>query len=429
MPELIVRKWDGPYSFMVFREYGVYKARRGDTGEVQFEDPNKSVVIQNAINSLLQGGTIFLKEVQLPSGLTIPTNVLIVEDYQGVRSFYTSRDVYPPAVEVSSYIIFKDGGLFKAKNGDTGEVDFSGEDAASVMQSALDIARAIVIRGSGTYELSSPLKYQGWQWIVSPERPTLKGNFAEGVLQPKDPSAVTYGVRIENLNIDNTDRNTAGGIGIDLTNVNEARLIGVRVANAEVGFKITRFYCMLITCFAADVKTGILLEGNGNQILGGKVGPWDNVGVDITGSANLVQTSVENPSVVSGSIGFRISNYRNILLKPHVERADIAYQMLSDAYMTMVIAPSFSGNPTILDDNGHSTMWLTADGGTKIGRYGTANDVVKFIGDTTEMSKINAYGEYENLTAGRGIIVTTPDGTAKYRIRVDNTGAVVTEAV
>jgi len=61
MPELIVRKWDGPYSFMIFREYGVYKARRGDTGEVQFKDPSPSVVLENAVNSLSQGETIIIK--------------------------------------------------------------------------------------------------------------------------------------------------------------------------------------------------------------------------------------------------------------------------------------------------------------------------------------------------------------------------------
>jgi len=61
MPELIVRKWDGPYSFMVFREYGVYRARRGDTGEVQFEDPDAGVVVLNAIKTLINGGRIFLR--------------------------------------------------------------------------------------------------------------------------------------------------------------------------------------------------------------------------------------------------------------------------------------------------------------------------------------------------------------------------------
>jgi len=167
MPELIVRKWDGPYSFMVFREYGVYKARRGDTGEVQFEDPSASVVIQQAANSLLHGGTIFLKEVQLPSGLTIPTNVLIVEDYQGVRSFYTSRDVYPPAVEPASYIVFKDGDLVKAKNGQTGEVEFSDSDAATVLQSAITAMNGgVLFIKEGTYEITGSIDLAGKQGIT-----------------------------------------------------------------------------------------------------------------------------------------------------------------------------------------------------------------------------------------------------------------------
>jgi len=62
MPELIVRKWDGPYSFMVFKEYGVWKARRGDNGEIQFEDIKPAEVLQSAIDALPEGGTVFLKE-------------------------------------------------------------------------------------------------------------------------------------------------------------------------------------------------------------------------------------------------------------------------------------------------------------------------------------------------------------------------------
>jgi len=57
MPELIVRKWDGPYSFMVFRESGVYKARRGDTGEIQFQDPELHEVLNDVWNALTPGRT------------------------------------------------------------------------------------------------------------------------------------------------------------------------------------------------------------------------------------------------------------------------------------------------------------------------------------------------------------------------------------
>jgi len=169
MPELIVRKWDGPYSFMVFREYGVYKARRGDTGEVQFEDPSKSVVIQNAVNSLLQGGTVFLREVQLPDDVTFGNNILIVEDYQGERKFYSNNKAYRSTEETASYIVFTEDGVKKAKNGHTGKVEFSDEDAATVIQAALDaIDKGITfIRGSpDIYWLSKSIYVKGHKGLV-----------------------------------------------------------------------------------------------------------------------------------------------------------------------------------------------------------------------------------------------------------------------
>ncbi|RLI90369.1 MAG: hypothetical protein DRO89_05985 [Candidatus Altiarchaeales archaeon] len=50
-------------------------------------------------------------------------------------------------------------------------------------------------------------------------------------------------------------------------------------------------------------------------------------------------------------------------------------------------------------------------------RGGSNRDIMKF------------YRDLELLQSGRGVIVTTPDGTKKYRIRVDNSGNVVTEEV
>jgi len=85
MPELIVRKWDGPYSFMIFREYGLYKARRGDTGEIQFSDPDAAPVIQNAIKSSPSNGKILMKgeftvtsEIQLRSNIELHNGKFIL---------------------------------------------------------------------------------------------------------------------------------------------------------------------------------------------------------------------------------------------------------------------------------------------------------------------------------------------------------------
>jgi len=277
MPELIVRKWDGPYSFMVFREYGVYKARRGDTGQVQFEDPNKSVVIQQAINSLLQGGTIFLREIQLPSGLTIPTNVLIVEDYQGVRSFYTSRDVYPPAVEPYSYIIFKDGDLFKAKTGKTGEISLIDEDAATVIQAAIDAmsrGQSLFIKAIGE---ETPYPISETITITAPKHGIEIIGERETILQSQgDFPVITIGdgvtavgqTAIRNIRIQGKWQDNpswTNSIGIRLNKAYGCTIEDVHIQDLYVGVKLeTQSWATIYNLFRfggeRDVNIGVLAE-------------------------------------------------------------------------------------------------------------------------------------------------------------------------
>jgi len=77
------------------------------------------------------------------------------------------NDLYNSPPDAASYIIFKDGGLIKAKNGRTGQIEFSGSDAATVIQSAIDALKKpygdiyrmdgkIFIK-AGAYGLTKPL--------------------------------------------------------------------------------------------------------------------------------------------------------------------------------------------------------------------------------------------------------------------------------
>jgi len=79
MPELIVRKWDGPYSFMIFREEGLYKARRGDNGSIQFEDPELHEVLNDVWNAMTPGRTwvetvVMKGNLELNSTITLRAN-------------------------------------------------------------------------------------------------------------------------------------------------------------------------------------------------------------------------------------------------------------------------------------------------------------------------------------------------------------------
>jgi len=76
MPELIVRKWDFPASYKIFKEYGVYKARRGDNGEVQFLDPDATTVILNALNAAPEKGRIVvLCDVDLTETIVVNKSI------------------------------------------------------------------------------------------------------------------------------------------------------------------------------------------------------------------------------------------------------------------------------------------------------------------------------------------------------------------
>jgi len=82
MPELIVRKWDGPYSFMIFREEGLYRARRGDNGKIQFEDPKLHEVLNDVWNALTPNRTwkekVVLKgEFTLTDMLSLPSHLAL----------------------------------------------------------------------------------------------------------------------------------------------------------------------------------------------------------------------------------------------------------------------------------------------------------------------------------------------------------------
>jgi len=67
------------------------------------------------------------------------------------------NDLYNSPPDTVSYIIFEDGGLIKAKNGRSGQIEFCGSDAATVIQQAINALTngGLVFVKSGTYIFST----------------------------------------------------------------------------------------------------------------------------------------------------------------------------------------------------------------------------------------------------------------------------------
>jgi len=170
MPELIVRKWDLPFYYTIFYEYGMYKARRGDNAEVQFKDPDKTIVFQNAINVLetAGGGTIYSK-VEVPyDSITYSEKIFIIEDYQGSigspYQFPYSCIVHKPDPDVEYYEAYKNIGR---KYTCVKRYD----DAVTVIQQALNSLTAgrtwketVLLKGSFTF--TGPVRIPSYTGVV-----------------------------------------------------------------------------------------------------------------------------------------------------------------------------------------------------------------------------------------------------------------------
>jgi hypothetical protein len=174
-----------PYSFLVKKLNGLIVAQ-DDKGAIRFSGTDASTVIQYAVDALPNGGTVFLKEVQLPDTVEYGNNILIIQDYQGERIIYSKQGrVITPRLAAdpdttgwgaaekgrrwfnttdnkekfwdgsqiqsipsvaggvayelpANYVVFIEGSTVKAQNGHTGNIDYSGTDASTVIQQAID---------------------------------------------------------------------------------------------------------------------------------------------------------------------------------------------------------------------------------------------------------------------------------------------------
>lgn len=66
---------------------------------------------------------------------------------------------------------------------------------------------------------------------------------------------------------------------------------------------------------------------------------------------------------------------------------------------------------------------------TAIGAHasGTKDNQVALGGGTVE--EVKTSGDYRSIGAGKGVVLTTPDGTKQYRISIDNSGSIITTLI
>lgn len=87
-PDLFLDALPSVVSYVVQTDgLGWYRAVSGSTGQVITSSTNKTYVEQSVLDALTNGGTVQLMEVQHDYSLAVPSNVLIIQDYQGTRTY------------------------------------------------------------------------------------------------------------------------------------------------------------------------------------------------------------------------------------------------------------------------------------------------------------------------------------------------------
>jgi len=74
-------------SYLIYSDGTTFFARNGITGNIDFSGTGVLTVIQNAINAL-SSGVIYLRGIQRPTGLVLAANITLIEEFNGVITFY-----------------------------------------------------------------------------------------------------------------------------------------------------------------------------------------------------------------------------------------------------------------------------------------------------------------------------------------------------
>ena len=133
-----------PADYILFQDGGVYKIKNGLTGAIEFQGASKT----EALNSLLSKYPTF-------SGVIYDRDARQYESYLN-GSLLTTLPIHKQTPQIpASYTIYKDGDVIKAKNGQTGQIEFSGTDESEVIQSAINalgtVGGRILIRRGDYY--------------------------------------------------------------------------------------------------------------------------------------------------------------------------------------------------------------------------------------------------------------------------------------
>jgi len=233
----------------------------------------------------------------------------------------TDTLAYPE--QAASYIIFISGNKYYAKNGITSQIDYSGTNATTVIQSVIDTLTSggYLFFKAGTFNLSTYLTHDASNIVFKGlgASITIFNYSGAGIsgyaIRPADSTTSRQRVMFRDLAVVSNIANI-GGISLQTVNLGEVR--NCYIGNSEGGTLSTQtarigiylhpgtaasgYFNQIINTDIQKMFKGIEIASNINQIINGRV-RINYIGINIESGSD---TSISNVDFEGNSYGFRV---------------------------------------------------------------------------------------------------------------------------
>jgi len=332
-------------------------------------------------------------------------------------------DIRQPTIE-PSYIIRKRGNLIEALNNKE-KVEFSGSDAATVIQSTINSAgnNAIIFIKKAVYPITTTIKGNAYQTIIS-EGATLQASASlNGYLIEYDYASYVYSgkVILQGLIIDLNNSTSASGVKVlhvqqstlkDLEIKNQNKSAGICILlDACHGTKIENCYIhtghsngiaiyvkgnanQIRKCWIEDIGKGIMIDGwRDNQIVSNVIQAIDQYAIELIGECYNHKISRNwFESVTDTCILFYDTNTktRNIIFQNHFD-TNVSKMITLDHCVSTLIKQNYcyASSTLTIDANSSKTQLIENDfSNVTINDNGSETKYKDNIGYVTENSGI-----------------------------------------
>jgi len=308
-----------------------------------------------------------------------------------------------------SYVVWKDGSTYRAECLLKGGTDYSGTDAATVIQSAIDACEA---QGGGTIFLKSSLSLESQVTVQEPIMFVGEG-YDSTIIYCKvtnDYAIIVndsgHGTIFKNLGF-NGNGKQGNGIktdGVAFCRIEHCDFYNFQTAIGIGGFSTNGGFNKIIDCHIATVNYGVVISGSAgystdNIIQRTRINTVNNVAVQfgLDGNSNsgthIVDCQIENDgSQTAIKIGEKA--YYSIIEGSRIENWDTAINVTGSPQNVRILSNYFVSDTTVIDGSlgtgsrVHDNVgYVTENGGTATISNGNTSIVVNHGCDYTPSAK------------------------------------------